>query len=148
MFMAVVLSESERFMLSLQGKVKAEAGTMNKVMRYLSERMRYYKDVINLHQLSIERLRQIGPVFDELYGIVRAKERAFLKHLLDEGVRKGELKAVDTEKVAAGLITLNAAIKHEGYLGSDQRFVEEVDFEPIAAQNRFMVQLIFDGLHK
>jgi len=146
LFTAVVIDAARQFIDTLQAKVAAAGRARQQVEAYLVERLHYFRRVVSLHNLSFETLRQVQPVFRELYRSVLAQEIDFLEKLLAGGVRRGELKACDTARIAQGLLTLADALKHAACEGPASHWPADIDFGPIESDLRFLVQLIMDGL--
>jgi TetR/AcrR family transcriptional regulator, biofilm operon repressor len=143
-FIEVVLRESEQFISALQEKSMQKKGAENRVQHYLAERIIYYRYVLNLHQVSIE----VEPVFHDLYRSVMEREIAFIRQLLQEGVKSGELVKIDAGKVANTFITLSDSLKHKALLTAGVENAADADYSSITSDLKYMVSLIFNGLKK
>ncbi len=148
-FMAVVLAESERFIADLQAKVKDVGNFDQKIVSYFSERLHYYKKVVNLHQLSVAQLRYIQPLFDELYQKVQQTEIAFIAQLLTEAQQKNLLRSQESlPKVAETMLLVANALKHEGVLQAKELYAHEIDYSVIDQQTNYVILLILKGLQQ
>lgn len=147
-FIAVILKESEEYLSALQEKVAIYQVVEEKILHYLSERLKYYKEVLNLHQLSIESIRKIEPLFEELYQMVMQKEIAFIEEQLTKGVKNGEFKEADMELVAESVLVVTDAIKHQAVRKSPLQFASQVDYSSIESKIHYTIQLILNGLKK
>jgi AcrR family transcriptional regulator len=146
LFTAVVIDAARQFIDTLQVKVAAAGMARQQVETYLVERLHYFRRVVSLHNLSFETLRQVQPVFRELYRSVLAQEIVFLEKLLVEGMQRRELKPCDTARIAQSLLTLADALKHAACEDPASHWPADIDFGPIESDLRFLVQLIMDGL--
>jgi AcrR family transcriptional regulator len=147
-FIQVVLREAERYLGALQEQVQPLTRTTDKVLAYLTGRLDYYRQVLNLHQLSIESLQRLEPMFDDVYQVVREQELQFLGQLLQEGVRERELLKLQPERAADALLTVADAIKHEAVQRSRTRFAHEVDYAPVQEKMAYTLTLLLNGLKK
>lgn len=82
LFIAVVLQESAAFMQALAEQVRHLPTPTEQVHHYLAERLRYYRHVLDQHQVSLAALQVLEPRFDELYAAVLEREVVFLAELL------------------------------------------------------------------
>jgi AcrR family transcriptional regulator len=148
-FMEVILRESEKFITNLQAKTSAITDFEEKICTYLIERLRYYKNVVNLHQLSITILRQIQPLFDELYNKVLLTEIQFIQEILSKAAVADKISTqIALQQVAEAILSVADALKHETVLQSKSQFANEVDYSTIEQKTTFITQLILNGLRK
>jgi AcrR family transcriptional regulator len=62
-FTEVVIQEARQFSGVLQTKTTAVSGCRRRIMTYLTERLRYYREVVILHNLSVDTLPRVQPTF-------------------------------------------------------------------------------------
>ncbi len=140
LFMAVVLRESADFQQRLTETVLNEREPADRIRRYLIERLRYYRQVLNLHQLSLDNLQVLEPRFDLLYAQIKSKEVAFLSELL------WPFGTPNADQIAATLLTVADAIKHEAVRSTATHALADVDFSAAETQILLLIDLILRGL--
>jgi AcrR family transcriptional regulator len=145
-FMQVVLQESSAFISHLQAENQAISGASPRILAYLSARLKYYDEVVNLHQLSVESLQKLGPQFDEFYQNVQNQEKEFLAQILREGIDNQEFSSHHSLEIAEAIMTVANAIKHEAYYNSRAYTVKEVDYSGADQKITFIVQLILKAI--
>lgn len=148
LYIQVVLREAERYLGGLQQQVQPLTRATDKILAYLTGRLDYYRQVLNLHQLSIESLQRLEPMFDDVYQAVREQELLFLGQLLQEGVADREFLKMQPERAADALLTVSDSIKHEAVQRSRTRFAHEVDYAPIQEKMVYTLTLLLSGLRK
>ncbi|AYA36090.1 TetR/AcrR family transcriptional regulator [Hymenobacter oligotrophus] len=148
LFVQVVLLEAERYLGALQEQVQPLMRATDKIVAYLTGRLEYYRQVLNLHQLSIENLQRLEPMFDDVYQAVRGQELAFLGELLSEGVTDREFLKLQPERTADALLTVADGIKHEAVQRARTRFAHEVDYAPVQEKLTYTLTLLLNGLKK
>ncbi|UOQ71406.1 TetR/AcrR family transcriptional regulator [Hymenobacter cellulosilyticus] len=148
LFIQVVLREAERYLSALQEQVLPLTRATDKILAYLTGRLDYYRLVLNLHQLSVESLQRLEPMFDDVYQAVREQELAFLSQLLQEGVTDREFLKLQPERAADALLTVADGIKHEAVQRSRTRFAHEVDYAPVQEKITYTLTLLLNGLRK
>jgi AcrR family transcriptional regulator len=140
-FTAVILEESRRFIASLQEKVEGIAGTDEKIVTYLLERLRFYHHTLNLHQLSIENLRTLEPLFQQLYAGVLEQEIAFVSELV------APLSGADrARKVAETLLLVADGLKHLAVQQQGHFAPSRLDYSQTEQDTEFVTRLILTGL--
>ncbi len=89
--------------------------------------------------------------FHELRVDMKDKENILIANFLEEGIKKGELKQIDTEKTAYLLNTIFMGIgMSELYICSDSKSITlsaEV-IESFRSKIKDIIQLIYDGIKK
>ena len=144
-FLEVAISEGRKFLGSLQEKVLRKKGTEARVSFYLVERINYYKNILNMNRVSAETVNKMLPRFFELFDAVLKQEVQFVEDVIREGVREGELEAVNPNKLATTLIGVNDALKH---FAEHKALLQkqEIDYAGITKEMKLLVSLIFRGL--
>jgi AcrR family transcriptional regulator len=145
-FIQVILAESEKYISALQESVNEFKTCEEKITHYLIERIRYYRNVLNLNQLSIEVLHQIEPMFDALYNTLLAQEVNFIEKILQEAVDKEGYYALDIKKVAESIIDMSTGLKHEAVRRSGASLASDIDYTQIEEKIRLLALLILKGM--
>lgn len=140
-FTVVILEESRQFIVSLQEKVAGIAGSEAKIVTYLLERLRFYHHTLNLHQLSIENLRTLEPLFQQLYAGVLEQETAFVTALV--APLSGENRA---RKVAETLLLVADGLKHLAVQQQGHFALSRLDYSQTEQDTEFVTRLILKGL--
>ncbi|MDY6880650.1 MAG: TetR/AcrR family transcriptional regulator [Thermodesulfobacteriota bacterium] len=144
----VVYAETEQFMEALQKKVNEALGSRDRIITYLTERLHYLQEMINLHNLSFETLNTVQPIFEKLYQALLNKEVLFLSRQLEQGIADKELEDCDTARIAEGILVVADAIKHRAAPGVDFGSFAEIDYSGVREEMVFVVSLILKGLER
>lgn len=147
-FLEVAITEGTDFLGTLQEHVLDKKGTEARVTYYLLERINYYKNILNMNRVSTETLNKMLPRYFELFDVVIRQEVQFLSGIIKEGVKQGELKTVNPNRLASSLIGMNDALKHHAEHKAMLQKLEQVDYSEITEQMKLLVSLIFKGLTK
>lgn len=148
LFIQVVLREAERYLTALQTQVAPLERATAKILAYLTGRLDYYRQVLNLHQLTLENLHRLEPLFDDVYRAVRDRELEFLSELLQEGVEEREFLKLNAARTADALLTVADAIKHEAMQQARTHLAAEVDYTPVQEKMTFTLTLLLNGLRR
>lgn len=145
-FLDVIVQEAKTFLDALQARAIEARGCRRQILTYLTERFRYYQRVVNLHNLSTETLRRMQPSFKALYQDVQEREIDFIGQLLQEGIRKGELKTDDTRKLARIILVVTDAIKQHTCDAAAGETPDAIDYTSAEKDVVHAVSLMLDGL--
>ena len=146
-FFDVTTTTTRRFVETLQQSTLAHNGSMQeKVTHYLVERSMYFLELVEQVHISEETLRQVEPMFQELVRDVANQEIAFLKTMLDEGVKSGTIQTATTQTLAANFIVLAEGIKEQAKRSAaDKRDFKTIGKE-VKSNLHFMLEILFAGL--
>lgn len=140
----VIYSEANEFLSSVFIEVDKVQGCKEKILTYLTERLKYIKNAINLNQLTIDSTQKIAPLFNVMYSNIMEKEIVHLSGVLLYCIKNEEIIPCETLRVAKSIITVSEAIRSsiDCHLSSDSAYNEAFN------EIKFTVSLILDGLIK
>ena len=145
-FCDVILQEADVFMQDLQKKVRTARTAESRILNYMTERLNYYKNIVNLHNLSLDTIRKVEPIFNEIYDLVLQKEAAFIAGMLREGQESGEFSKADAQHTADILLEIAIAIRYKAIHTSNARMESDADYSRILEDTRYASKLILKGL--
>ncbi|CCH51629.1 transcriptional regulator [Fibrisoma limi BUZ 3] len=143
LFIDVVLQESAAFMTDLMTKVATIDDPAEQISTYLTERLRYYKQVLNLHSLSIENLQTLEPQFEQLYTSVLQQELDFLETLMRKAIPPSE----DARQLASLLLNVADALKHKAVRDAGFGPTHAIDYSEVEHETRLLTKLILQGVN-
>ena len=145
-FTQVVIEEARLFIGALQTKIESVTGCRRRILTYLTERLHYYRQVVNLHNLSIDTLNRVQPTFKALYQSVLEREIAFIELILEQGMQAGEIRDGQAGRLAHAIMTVADALKHAACCQSAKPWPAEIDYSAIESDLHLIVSLIMDGI--
>jgi AcrR family transcriptional regulator len=148
LFCDVIFRETEIFLDELHSKISQASTTEEKILKYLDERINYYKKVVNLHNLALDTVRKVEPVFFDVYDKLLVKEAEYLEGLIESGIREKEFKQADAKVIAQSIIEVSAGVRYRQVHISSVKMAGEADFLSIMKKIRVVVELILDGIKK
>ena len=119
-FTEVVIQEARQFINALQARIGGVSGCRQRILAYLTERLHYYQQVVNLHNLSVDTLNRVQPAFKALYQSVLEREITFLRQILERGVQSGEIRDCHPEHLARAIMTVADALKYAACRQTDK----------------------------
>lgn len=146
-YVQVLLMEADKFIGGLQRHVQDYQSTEEKVFQYLLSRIRRYAEALNISQLSVESLNKVEPAFQDLFQKIKTDEINFLEQLLQEGIEKGDIAAVNARELADALFVISDSLKHERMIQEKPYSIGVYNYTKVEDQLSLMIRLIFKGLN-
>jgi len=140
----VIYFEANEFLSSIFAEVDKVPGCKEKVLTYLTERLSFIKNAVNLNQLSIDSVQKIAPLFSEMYSKIMEKEIEHLAGVLECCITNKEIIPCETARIAKSIITVSEAIRSR----IDCNISSEKTFNETVTEIKFTVSLILDGLER
>ncbi|WP_337872498.1 TetR/AcrR family transcriptional regulator [Ignavibacterium sp.] len=142
----VMNHERENFCLLINDALNSDGTTIDKIINYEKAKFEYVSETIKLHEISTSVLFEMkSKMFDQIQ-IIHKKEIEMLRKILDEGIRKKEIKKCDTKRIAELILTLSEALRHREFYFASFTINKKIDFTKAVDDMIFAVKLIFDGL--
>lgn len=138
----VIYSESNAYLNNVFSEVEKVIGINEKILTYLTERLKFVKNSLNFSQLSIDSVQKIAPLFGEMYNKIIKEEMEHLSKVLECSVKKGEIISCETNRIAKSIITISDAILNK----VDCQLTTEDAYNEALNDIQYTVSLILDGL--
>lgn len=142
----VMNHERDNFYLLIEDALKSDDSTINKIINYEKAKFEYVAETIKLHEISTSVLFEMKSKMFEQIQLIHKKEIEMLKKVLDEGIKKKEIKKCDTHRIAELILTLSEALRHREFYFASFSINKKIDFSKAIDDMIFAIKLIFDGL--
>lgn len=142
----VMKREQQKFCSMIQTILDKKESALDKIIEYEVAKFKYIEQSVKLHQFSSNILFEFKHKIYEHIKAMQAKEVVYLKDILDESIKKKEIKNCDTKRVAELILTISEALRHREFYFSSFIVNKEVEFSKAIEEMIFAIKLIFDGL--
>jgi AcrR family transcriptional regulator len=148
-FVDVISSEIDQLIRKLQHQNKSVAGNFKtRILHYITTRLEYILEMINLNQFISESILNVKPMFDNLYNVTLSKEIDYLSSIVDNYISEGEIINCDSKRVAASILFITDAIRNKSCTKNEFPLHSEKAFSKMLEETIFTISLIIDGLIK
>ncbi len=144
----VIFSEAAAFLEKVFKETEKVSNCKEKILTYISERLRYIRSAVNLNQLSMDSIQKLTPLFTQMYDRIVEKEIAYLSDTLLSCIKNNEIIACDTIRVAKSIITVTESIKNKSCNCIDHDGNSEVAHSAALDEVLFTISLMLDGLKR
>jgi AcrR family transcriptional regulator len=145
-FHDVVMQEISFFIKEADQKVGELNDPIEKIMSFCFFRLDYFQQFLNLHNLSVQIIREAAPFLKKLQKVFLQKEVDYLNTLLQAGVTAKIFKKCDTEKIAGLILDISDAMKFKEFRKSNIKFLSEIDYSKLKNEIKNVLDLILEGL--
>lgn len=142
----VMNRERDNFCLLIEDALRSNDSTINRILNYEKAKFEYVAETIKLHEISTSVLLEMKSKMFEQIQIIHKKEIEMLKKVLDEGIKKKEIKKCDTHRIAELILTLSEALRHREFYFASFTINKKIDFSKAIDDMTFAIKLIFEGL--
>lgn len=142
----VMNRERNNFCLLIEDTLKSDDSTINKIINYEKAKFEYVAETIKLHEISTSVLFEMKSKMFEQIQIIHRKEIEMFKKVLDDGIRKKEIKKCDTKRIAELILTISEALRHREFYFASFSINKKIDFTKAFDDMIFALKLIFEGL--
>jgi AcrR family transcriptional regulator len=145
-FHDVIMQEIDFFILEAEKQITILKDPAVKIINFCFFRLDYFRQFLNLHNLSVQIVREAAPFFRKLQKDLLQKEINFLKTIIDEGIKIKLFKKCDSEKIAALILDISDAMKFKEFRKSDIKFPADIDYSKMKNEIKNVLDLILEGL--
>jgi len=142
----VIKTEREKF-CSLINQAMENAGTVqDRLINYEKSKTNYVKETIRIYEITTTIFLELKQKLFEHIKAIQEKEHQMIKAILDEGIKKHEIKKCDTNKVAELIQTISEAFRHRELYFASFTLDKKINFDKAFDDMVFTLKLIFEGL--
>ena len=142
----VIMHEGENYFLLMEQALNKTCSTMDILIEYEIAKFNYVKGTVKLQQVSTDVILEIKSKMVDRINIVRKKENEMVKKILDNGIKKKEIKKCDTERIAELILTISEALRHREFYLASFTINKTIDFTKAIDEMVFAIKLIMNGL--
>lgn len=142
----VIKYVKEKYLQLIRETLQEEGTTIDKIINYEKKKFEYVKSVIKLQDFSINVFLEIKNKIYKVTQEIIENEISLLKKVLEEGIKKKEIKKCDTQRIAELILTISEALRHREFYFASFTIDKTIDFTKALDDMIFAVKLIFNGL--
>ncbi len=147
-FEDVLQSELDSFLSGTMKKMESVNGYGNKIIAYLRELLSYSRNATNLIGLSNENMQSVRPFIRNQSEYFLKKHMHYISEAIEMGVKEGEFKVCDTERIAKSILRISNAVMCKSNHFLDNTITKENEMNDIESDVILVVSLVLDGLAK
>ncbi|MEG8946870.1 TetR/AcrR family transcriptional regulator [Rosettibacter firmus] len=142
----VIKNEKEKYIFLITEALSKEEKIVDKLINYEITKSNYVKSVMKLQDLSINIFIELKHKIFKVAKEIRESEVSLLTKVIEESIKKKEIKKCNAAKIAQILPTISEAFRHREIYFCQFEPDKQIDFTKANEDIAFTIKLIFDGL--
>lgn len=145
---AMMMREKNIYLKLIKDALDITGSTHDKIIAYNKAKENYLKKAITPFDLTVNQFIEIKRSIKEIFKNIECDEKSLVVEVIENGVKKNELKKISKDKVAKAIINVSEAIRFKELYSSESQQMREVNFDLVLEQTEEIINLIFEGIMK
>jgi len=146
LFKSVIQKEQDLFVEEIENLIRQNLTATKKLEDYVSKRLEYFQQLINLATLNVHSLVDIKSMFKELFKKFEDQELVLLQKIFDEGKAKGEFDKSMTEKTTKIFLHLLQGLRLRIIKSININRTEKVDYDKLREEMMTFTDIFSKGI--
>ena len=146
LFKSVIQKEQDLFVEEIKNLIRQNLTATKKLEDYVSKRLEYFQQLINLATLNVHTLVDIKFMFKELFKSFEDQELLLLQKIFDEGKSKGEFDKSVTEKTTRIFLHLLQGLRLRIIKSININRTEKVNYAELREETMRFVNIFSRGI--
>ena len=146
LFKSVIQKEQDLFVEEIENLIRQNLTATKKLGDYVSKRLEYFQQLINLATLNVHSLVDIKTMFKELFIKFEDQELVLLQKIFDEGKAKGEFDKPVTEKTTRIFLHLLQGLRLRIIKSININRTEKVNYDELREETMTFVDIFSRGI--
>ena len=146
LFKSVIQKEQDLFVEEIKNLIRQNLTATKKLEDYVSKRLEYFQQLINLATLNVHSFVDIKSMFKELFKSFEDQELLLLQKIFDEGKSKGEFDKSVTEKTTRIFLHLLQGLRLRIIKSININRIEKVNYDELREETMRFVDIFSRGI--
>ena len=146
LFKSVIQKEQDLFVEEIKNLIRQNLTATKKLEDYVSKRLEYFQQLINLATLNVHSFVDIKSMFKELFKNFEDQELLLLQKIFDEGKSKGEFDKSVTEKTTRIFLHLLQGLRLRIIKSININRTEKVNYAELREETMRFVNIFSRGI--
>ena len=145
-FKAVIQKEQDLFVEEIETLIKQKLTATKKLEYYVSKRLEFFQQLINLGTLSVHSLVDTKSMFKELFKKFEDQELILLQKIFEEGKNKGEFNKSVTDNTTKVFLHLLQGLRLRTIKSININRTEKVNYDELREEMLILVDIFTKGI--
>jgi TetR/AcrR family transcriptional regulator len=141
-------SEVHNFLDTAYKKISKIKTATKKLYMLVNWETEFFQERVGTFDLSVNTILEAQPLLHEMMENARTKDVDLWAGIIQEGIKNGEFRKCNANKIADTIRTVLESIKFREFHHSKVLTANEIDYEKIKNTGKEMIDLIINGLKK
>ena len=145
-FKAVIQKEQDLFVEEIETLIKQKLTAPKKLEYYVSKRLEFFQQLINLGTLSVHSLVDTKSMFKELFKKFEDQELILLQKIFEEGKNKGEFDISIADNITKVFLYLLQGLRLRTIKSININRTEKVNYDELREEMLILVDIFTKGI--
>ena len=146
LFKSVIQQEQDLFVEEIENLIRQNLTATKKLEDYVSKRLEYFQQLINLATLNVHSLVDIKSMFKELFKSFENQELHLLQKIFDEGKDKNEFDKSITDKTTRIFLHLLQGLRLRTIKSINVNRIEKVNYDELREEMLDFIHIFSKGI--
>lgn len=146
LFEAVIEGEQKEFVLEIEKMLARDISAAEKLKKYISKRLEYFNELINIGTLSAHSLFDNKSIFKHLFKSFQFKELELLQQIIDEGIKNSEFEKKHQKDIAKILLHIMHGLRFRTLVLLKGSVLEEKEFKVLYDEMMLTAEIFINGI--
>ena len=146
LFKEVIKEELAEFIDKINTIISTGKSYIDLLVSYAEMRHVYFQNFINLGKLSSEALKNVKPLYTELFKDFKKEEALLAERMLQKGVDNGELEGLDIPRYAELYVNMIQGLRKNVFMSEDLADFTDDDYEALKKQSILTAKIFGIGI--
>ncbi len=147
LFEGVIREEQKQFSAELQSMLVGDCKCVDTMHRYVDQRQKYFREMINLSQLDFQSWMRLKSNFQQMFHDFEKQELSFLRRLLQNAHRSGEYVVSSPGRLAELFLHILQGLRLRALRGSNRPRLDDEMYGRLHQESRLFVDVFMNGIH-
>ena len=145
-FKSVIQKEQDLFVEEIETLIKQKLTATKKLEYYVSKRLEFFQQLINLGTLSVHSLVDTKSMFKELFKKFEDQELILLQKIFEEGKNKGEFDISIADNITKVFLYLLQGLRLRTIKSININRTEKVNYDELREEMLILVDIFTKGI--
>ena len=145
-FKSVIQKEQDLFVEEIETLIKQKLTAPKKLEYYVSKRLEFFQQLINLGTLSVHSLVDTKSMFKELFKKFEDQELILLQKIFEEGKNKGEFDISIADNITKVFLYLLQGLRLRTIKSININRTEKVNYDELREEMLILVDIFTKGI--
>jgi AcrR family transcriptional regulator len=146
LYKAVIEKEQHEFIANINIKVKEIEDPEIFLREYASNRLSYFRKLMNLSRLRLEAYSDLRPLIRDTLSLFRKKEKEIIMEVFEKGIIKGVFSIEDADQTASLFLDLLKCLRISVVNEKKSLFIEEEEYEKLLGNTIAFTDIFIKGI--
>ena len=146
LFKSVIQKEQELFVKEIEALISKNLSSEKKLKDYVSKRLEYFQQLVNLGTLHVHSFVDIKIMFKELFQEFEQQELVLLHKIIEEGKENGEFDRKLTKEATKIFLHLLQGLRLRTIKSVNDNRMKKVNYKELKEDMLFFVEIFLKGI--